>query len=671
MKIKTHQKSKLGKIIKKYENKKSLILFVLSFMVVGLFLLLRTYASTGSIETAMNNQLAASFDRINSDVLKIELPDNNARLTEINLRERSLLALTIASALKTNTYDSSITGVGETEAKQIAIDLVDEVSKRHVGNDPNGWGGDYGHNTGIVSDLALANWLLDKPEKSNMNARRMAQNTANNLILKQPEFTWQVEGKTQSFEHGSARADVIVGDWDGDGIDTLAFREPNSSEIKMLSRNNSEVQRVKIFQYGRATDTLIAGDWDGDGIDTIGVKRGRTYYLRNSNDSGSGEIKFDYGRSDDVPLVGDWNGDGVDTLGIKRGRNYFLTDTHSSKNAQYSFSYGRPDDIVLAHDRNSDGKDGISVYRPSDGVVYIKHGLSQGDANEHFNLEVNSIPLTGKWTAKTYDQFGSRIGSINKLRNSSVILKEQGNSLSEENAWHAQALASALLNMPGHKNAGKWQESYNSYAKAAYSTPQDNLAGWNVGPTGVTINHGVENPDYAAAVQVLWHSGTIMKLANMDDSAAYTNSRLMYDFIKSEYYGKRGKLIYPKESMYTGADPLAKNTNHKNRPEYGFKRHFAYAGLDHHASIMGFSSSAKHRNEHISEVGKQQRQSKSGAIYDLDKIKYLTNGRENITCSEMASVRLEAGSPYRSDYIFCNEFAGRLLSDAILADWAY
>ena len=72
------------------------------------------------------------------------------------------------------------------------------------------------------------------------------------------------------------------------------------------------------FTYGLPGDIAIVGDWNGDGIDTPGVVRGNTWYLRNSNSIGVANLTFSYGMPGDIPIVGDWNGDGIDTPGISR-----------------------------------------------------------------------------------------------------------------------------------------------------------------------------------------------------------------------------------------------------------------------------------------------------------------------------------------------------------------
>jgi hypothetical protein len=72
--------------------------------------------------------------------------------------------------------------------------------------------------------------------------------------------------------------------------------------------------------FGIAGDRPVVGDWNGDGTETIGVYRSpsATFYLVNSNVFGSTPIVVLYGSPGDNPLPGDWIGQGHDTIGIIR-----------------------------------------------------------------------------------------------------------------------------------------------------------------------------------------------------------------------------------------------------------------------------------------------------------------------------------------------------------------
>src|SRR5437764_15114474 len=104
----------------------------------------------------------------------------------------------------------------------------------------------------------------------------------------------------------SARTPTVAADTGGDPSAPPAFYLRNS--------NTSGVADVS-FRYGGPGDVPLVGDWDGNGIETVGVHRGNAFFLRNSNSSGTADATFTFGDAGDIPLVGDWNGDGAGTLG--------------------------------------------------------------------------------------------------------------------------------------------------------------------------------------------------------------------------------------------------------------------------------------------------------------------------------------------------------------------
>jgi hypothetical protein len=99
----------------------------------------------------------------------------------------------------------------------------------------------------------------------------------------------------------------------------------------------------------------VVGDWDGDGIDTVGIFRAsdRQWYLHNANGGGNAELVFPYGDpAQDVPVVGDWDGDGDDTVGIYRTAlgEWFLKNTNEAGFADLNFVYGLVNEKPLAGD---------------------------------------------------------------------------------------------------------------------------------------------------------------------------------------------------------------------------------------------------------------------------------------------------------------------------------
>jgi len=166
-----------------------------------------------------------------------------------------------------------------------------------------------------------------------------------------------------SFIFGNGSDIPLVGDWDGDGIDTPALRRGAKFFISnSFTSGAAGAVEVEAF-YGKPSDTPVVGDWDGDGIDSVGVVRNGLWILTNTFSSAESQDPFLYGKSGDVPLVGDWDGDGDDTPGVNRTNKWILTNSHSSANSLDQFAFGNPSDIPLIGDWDGDGSDSIGIAR--------------------------------------------------------------------------------------------------------------------------------------------------------------------------------------------------------------------------------------------------------------------------------------------------------------------
>lgn len=146
----------------------------------------------------------------------------------------------------------------------------------------------------------------------------------------------------------------LVGDWNGDGIDTTGGDRP------------------------------VVGDWNGDGVDTIGVYRpsNGAFYLRNTNSAGAPYTGFGYGNNEDLPVAGDWNEDGIDTIGIYRPSTgvFHLKDANNGiPPVDYAVPYGNSgsDDLPVVGDWDNSGTDTPGIYRLSEGRFYLSDTFLQ------------------------------------------------------------------------------------------------------------------------------------------------------------------------------------------------------------------------------------------------------------------------------------------------------
>ena len=116
----------------------------------------------------------------------------------------------------------------------------------------------------------------------------------------------------------------IAGDFNGDGRDTVSIYRPSTQTIYIintLGSNDGGLGAADFsFVFGNPGDVPFVGDFNGDGIDTVGLYRQSTgfVYFRDSLAPGMADFEFFYGDPGDVILAGDWDGDGDDTVAVYR-----------------------------------------------------------------------------------------------------------------------------------------------------------------------------------------------------------------------------------------------------------------------------------------------------------------------------------------------------------------
>jgi hypothetical protein len=207
------------------------------------------------------------------------------------------------------------------------------------------------------------------------------------------------------FAYGGPRDDVLVGDWDGDGIDTLVVRRGNTFFVR---DSNTVGPADRTFTYGDAGDAVLVGDWDGDGRDTLAVRRGNQYLVRNALTTGTADATFSYGDPGDVVLVGDWNGDRADSLAVRRGGRYFVKNGLTTGVADTTFAYGDPGDtVLLGRWRRDQAGDTLAVRRGN--VYYLRYSLTSGPADLTVPYgEVTDTAFAGDWNSDGVDTLGVR-----------------------------------------------------------------------------------------------------------------------------------------------------------------------------------------------------------------------------------------------------------------------
>ncbi|MCU1606781.1 MAG: barrel protein [Modestobacter sp.] len=209
----------------------------------------------------------------------------------------------------------------------------------------------------------------------------------------------------QVFTYGDPSDSVFVGDWNGDGTDTLMVRRGN---VFFVRNSNTPGVADSSFAYGDPGDTVLVGDWDGDGKDSLAIRRGNTYYIRNSLSTGVAETVLAYGDNRDAVLVGDWNGDHQDTLAIRRGAQYLIRNELTTGVADETVTYGDPGDTVLVgHWSTAQQGDSLAVRRGNS--FYFRYSLSSGTADRVVAYgDPTDTAFRGDWNGQGIDTLGVR-----------------------------------------------------------------------------------------------------------------------------------------------------------------------------------------------------------------------------------------------------------------------
>ena len=198
-----------------------------------------------------------------------------------------------------------------------------------------------------------------------------------------------------------AGGEVIAGDWDGDGVSTVAIR--NGENYTFYDSNRSDAKTTAATFPGTGSGQVLVADFNGDKKDDIAVKNGNVFSIKyNATASGAADATVPYGKAEDYGLAGDWDGDGKATLGVRRGHINLLRDTLTGGEADRTFAYGRSDDVAYVGDWNGDGKATVAVRRGA--TLFVKNALSGGDADTSFTYGRASDKLVvGDWTGTGKD----------------------------------------------------------------------------------------------------------------------------------------------------------------------------------------------------------------------------------------------------------------------------
>ncbi|MGI9649000.1 MAG: beta strand repeat-containing protein, partial [Acidimicrobiia bacterium] len=244
------------------------------------------------------------------------------------------------------------------------------------------------------------------------------------VLLVEPNGRWHIRIPGQAdrtFWYGDPADVPIFGDWDGDGIDTPgAYRQGPGGGYAYMTNSLPGDGQVGVadfnFFFGDPGDEVLTGDWNGDGVDSLGVNRGGHLFLTNTNGSGGAPVPthydFFFGVDGDRAFGGDADGDGSDGVFLYRGSGpgagfvYFTNETPVGPGGVAStadnFFFGIASDEFTSGDWNGDDVDTAGIFRGSDTTVYLTNTNASGGApaptDDSFVWGTAGwVPVSGVW----------------------------------------------------------------------------------------------------------------------------------------------------------------------------------------------------------------------------------------------------------------------------------
>jgi hypothetical protein len=223
--------------------------------------------------------------------------------------------------------------------------------------------------------------------------------------------------RLRSFVWGRPTKDdvPVVGDWNGDGIETAGVARPDGNDWLWLLTDAVDDPRLDhALRWGRPTkdDRPVVGDWNGDGRSAPAVVRpdgaDLQWLLNNRTGDPALADRVVWGRptKDDRPVPGDWDGDGDDTPGVARPEGdrlrWLLTDSTAAPRVHHDVTWGAPGQPAVPGDWNGDGIDSPGVVRPDGADLVWEWTDDLGPAGQDHSFRwgrptKDDVPVVGRW----------------------------------------------------------------------------------------------------------------------------------------------------------------------------------------------------------------------------------------------------------------------------------
>ncbi len=256
---------------------------------------------------------------------------------------------------------------------------------------------------------------------------------------------------------GGPGAKPVAGDWDGDGIDDVGIFNPSTGQFILRQPVSvfvgiingvptfTTIITVITVNFGQAGDLPVVGDWNGDSIDTVGIYRppeGR-FILRNSNNDNPStpDLNFLFGAPNGTPLAGDWNADGIDTIGVRNDYHFNLRNSNSAGPVDINpLAFGTGTDLPVMGDWDANGSDTPGVLQFESGAfkIFISNNFIDSNVPGFPFGAAGDIPIAGNWSRKAGDNNPPNSGVNDPGNGSSRAghVQQFTTTCSDPDGWH-------------------------------------------------------------------------------------------------------------------------------------------------------------------------------------------------------------------------------------------
>ncbi|MHB8629528.1 MAG: hypothetical protein ACYDBJ_23735 [Aggregatilineales bacterium] len=202
-------------------------------------------------------------------------------------------------------------------------------------------------------------------------------------------------------------------------IDSIGIFRPSANSFYLKFKNATGFADITVAFNPAITPAPIVGDWTGAGFDTVGVydQSNGLFSLCTSNSTANcaipaNVINFVLGNPNDMPLAGRWQAGPTNFGGgVFRPSNglIYLKNQLTTGFADYTMVLGIPGDVGLAGDWNGDGLDSPGVYRPSNQNFYLNDQVCNCSEFATYTFQYGNpgdYPVTGDWIGQGHDGVG-------------------------------------------------------------------------------------------------------------------------------------------------------------------------------------------------------------------------------------------------------------------------